>query len=197
MSSNRGRRGLLAALVASTLSIVPVSVALACSCAMTTPADSFDFADVVFSGTVTAVEAPAPGEVVSSADPVHYAFAVDGYYKGDAADAAIVAGTALDSASCGTSFAIDERWLVFGTVQDGTLWTGLCSGNVLLTDAETERAVVAEIGAPKTPPDLSSSPADAAPIDVPVPLVVALGAMLAVIGVSAWAFRRPARRPFS
>ena len=196
MILTRVRRGLVAMLAASALTIGPVSGVLACSCAMATPAESLAFADVVFTGTVTAAEAPAPREVVSSADPVHYAFAVDGYYKGHVLEASIVTSTALDGASCGTSFGVDERWLVFGTVADGDLWTGLCSGNVLLTDAETEQAVIAELGVARIPVDAASSPADE-PIDIPLPLVVAVGAALAVIVVSAWAFRRPSRRSVS
>ena len=128
----RARRGLLAALVAGALSAVPVSTALACSCMQATIPQSMEFADIAFIGTTRAVEAPPPGEVVNTADPIHYAFAVDSIYKGDVIDAEIVASSAMDGASCGTSFGIDERWLVFANVQDGEIWTGLCSGNVLL-----------------------------------------------------------------
>jgi hypothetical protein len=182
----RARRGLMAALVAGALSAVPVSTALACSCMQATIPQSMEFADIAFIGTTRAVEAPPPGDVVNTADPIHYAFAVDSIYKGDLVDAEIVASSAMDGASCGTSFGIDERWLVFANVTDGEIWTGLCSGNVLLTDEEIEVATVAELGEPLVEP--SPAAVEAGGLEVPMALIVALAAGVVVIGVSAWAF---------
>jgi hypothetical protein len=191
----RVTRGLMAVLVAGALSAVPVSTVLACSCAQATITDSVGFADIVFTGTTTAFEAPPPGDVVNTADPVHYAFAVDQVFKGDLTDAEIVAATAMDGASCGTAFGIDERWLVFANVQEGEAWTGLCSGNVLLADEEIEAAAMEELGEPIVEPE--PAPADADGFEVPVALVVALAAGVVVIVVSAWAFVIEPRRRVS
>lgn len=196
MSSPAARvtRALMAAMVAGLVAIVPVSTVMACSCAMATVPESFGFADVVFSGTTTAVEAPPPGDVVSSMDPVHYAFAVDAIYKGDVTDAEIIATTAMDGASCGTSFGIDERWLVFANIADGEIVTGLCSGNVALVDPETEEAALAELPSPGAPDPVAAEPET---FEVPVTGVLVGAAALLVIGLSAWAFVIEPRRRVS
>lgn len=191
----RARRGLMAVLVAGALSAVPVSTALACSCAQASIQESVGFADVVFTGTATAVEAPPPGDVVSTADPIHYAFDVDQVFKGERIDAEIVASTAMDGASCGTSFGIDERWLVFANITEGEIWTGLCSGNVLLVDEETEAAALAELGTPIAEPEPTAAEPEG--FEIPVALVVALAAGAVVLGVSAWAFVIEPRRRVS
>lgn len=192
----RVRRGLLAALVTAALTAMPVTTVLACSCMPATIPDSMGFADVVFIGTATAAEAPPPGEVVSSMDPVHYAFAVDAVYKGDVTEAEIVATTAMDGASCGTSFGIDERWLVFANVQDGEIWTGLCSGNILLADDDAEAAALAELPEPIAEPEAEPAPGgdDGAGIAIPLPVLIGLGGLVVVAGVSAWAFVIAPRR---
>lgn len=193
----RARRGLMTVLLAGALSAVPVSTALACSCMQATIPQSMEFADIAFIGTTNAVEAPPPGDVVNTADPIHYAFAVDSIYKGDVIDAEIVASSAMDGASCGTSFGIDERWLVFANVTDGEIWTGLCSGNVLLADEETETATVAELGEPVAEPEPAAAEAEAEGFEVPLALVVAIAAGVVVLGVSAWAFVIEPRRRVS
>jgi hypothetical protein len=193
----RARRGLMTVLLAGALSAVPVSTALACSCMQATIPQSMEFADIAFIGTTKAVEAPPPGDVVNTADPIHYAFAVDSIYKGDVIDAEIVASSAMDGASCGTSFGIDERWLVFANVTDGEIWTGLCSGNVLLADEETETATVAELGEPVAEPEPAAAEAAAEGFEVPLALIVAIAAGVVVLGVSAWAFVIEPRRRVS
>lgn len=185
----------LAAGVAGLLSVAPMSTALGCSCmALSTP-EALAFADVAFTGTTTGVEAPRPGNVVSSMDPVHYAFAVDQVFKGDAVEAEVIATTAMDGASCGTSFGLNERWLVFANVSEGELHTGLCSGNVLLTDIETEAATLAELGPPIAEPEPTPSQPTDEPFELPMPLLAGLAVAAVVIGVSAWAFRREPGRP--
>jgi hypothetical protein len=198
-SRARIRRGFLATLVAIGLTVVPVSMVLACSCMQATITESAGFADVVFTGTTTAVEAPEPGAVVSSMDPVHYAFAVDKVFKGDLVEAEIVATTAMDGASCGTSFGMDERWLVFANFQDGDVWTGLCSGNVLLADEETEAAALAELGEPIAEPEGAPTEGDGegAGFDLPLPIILGLVGVVVVLGASAWAFVIEPRRRVS
>jgi len=156
---------------------------------------SMEFADIAFIGTTRAVEAPPPGDMVNTTDPIHYAFAVDSIYKGDVIDAEIVASSAMDGASCGTSFGMDERWLVFANITDGEIWTGLCSGNVLLADEETEAATLAELGEPVAEPEAAAAEPEG--FEVPVALIVALAAGALVLGVSAWAFVIVPRRRVS
>jgi hypothetical protein len=193
----RVRRGVLATLIALALTAVPLASVLACSCMPATITDSAGFADVVFIGTATAAEAPPPGDVVSSMDPVHYAFAVDQVFKGDLVEAEIVATTAMDGASCGTSFGIDERWLVFANFQDGDVWTGLCSGNVLLADEETEAAALAELGEPIAEPEAVPTDGEGEGFDVPLPVILGLVGAAVVFGASAWAFVIEPRRRVS
>jgi len=194
MNARFALRAVLAVGFSGLLSAVPLSTVLACSCMAVTIPEAFGFADVVFTGTPTAVEAPAPGEIGSTLDPVHYAFAVDKVFKGEYAEPELVATTAMDGASCGTSFAIGERWLVFANVTDGELSTGLCSGNVLFGDADTEAAVLAELGPPIAEPrPATEQPADTE-IELPLELIIGLAVAGLVIGVSAWAFlREPGR----
>ena len=186
-------RSLIAMAFAGLVSVVPVSTALACSCAQAGTAESLGFADVAFIGTAVAVEAPRPGDVISTADPIHYSFAVDQVFKGPLTDAEIVATTALDGASCGTSFAVNERWLVFATIAEGEVWTGLCSGNILIVGGEEEQALLAELGTPIAEPE-PSAPAEAQPFEIPVTLIVAVAAAAVVVGFSAWAFVFEPRR---
>jgi hypothetical protein len=186
-------RSLVAMAIVGLVSVVPVSTALACSCAQASTVESLGFADVAFIGTAVAAEAPRPGEVISTADPIHYSFAVDTVFKGALTDAEIVAATAMDGASCGTSFGIDERWLVFANVSDGEVWTGLCSGNVLIMGGADEEALLAELGTPIAEPE-PSAPAEAQPFEIPVALVVAVAGAAIVIGFSAWAFVLEPRR---
>lgn len=196
------RRVLLSLTLATGMAAVPLATVLACSCGMATIPEYVGFADVVFTGTATAVEGPPPADIVSSADPVRYSFAVDQVFKGDLVEAEVVATTALDGASCGTSFGIDEQWLVFANFQDGQVWTGLCSGNVLLADEEAEAAVLAELGPPiaqpvpepGAPEEAPASGETGAGFKVPLPIVLGIGGALLVAGVSAWAFLIEPRR---
>ncbi len=100
----------------------------------------------------------------------------------------------MDGASCGTAFGVDERWLVFANFSEDGIWTGLCSGNVLLADAEAEDAILAELGAPIAEPEPPAT--ETAPADAGIPMAVLVGGVLAaaVIGISAWAFVLEPRR---
>jgi hypothetical protein len=194
MIRTRAIRGLLAASTAFLVAAVPLSTTLACSCSQATIPDSVGWADVVFTGTAVAVEAPAPGDVINTIDPVHYSFVVDQVFKGPITDSEIVASTQMDGASCGTAFGVDERWLVFANFSEDGISTGLCSGNVLLTDPEVEEAILAELGAPIAEPEPPAT--ETGPVDTGIPMAVPVGGALAavVIGISAWAFVVEPRR---
>jgi hypothetical protein len=179
---------LLAAAMAIGLASLPVQQALACSCADGTIEQSASFADAVFAGTVVdqrpvgldpvgalAATAPMPGLMGQAI----YTFAVDGVAKGDVATRAeVLAGG--DGASCGMSFGLDERWLVFTTWDGAVHSTGLCSGNMPL-------------GRDEQPPLPLSAPIAGEieqPFEIPWTAVTVLALILVVVAVSAFAFRR-------
>jgi hypothetical protein len=113
---------------------VPPMRAVACSCAMPDPLEASARAEAVFVGAVVDRRAPAPGAMVSSADPVEYLFAVEEVRKGPVVSTLVVSSP-LSGASCGTEFAIGSRWLVYGSrAEGGALTTHLCEPNELLSD---------------------------------------------------------------
>jgi hypothetical protein len=182
---------LLALLFAVGLAGLPVQQVAACSCAQATAAQAAEFADAVFAGT--AVEDrplgadSGPVGAIAATKPLPapfgqtlYTFDVDGVAKGPVGGRIeVLAGG--DSASCGMSFAVDERWLVFTTWDGATYSTGLCSGNVLLEAG-------AEAPLPLTPPTGGDS--DAGLAGIPVTALALLGVIAFVAGVSWFAFRR-------
>ncbi len=101
-----------------------------------------EFADAVFAGTVVNSQPigakTGPVGAMAAADPAPalmgqtiYTFEVDGVAKGPVgATVDVLAGG--DGASCGMSFGLNERWLVFTTWDGAMHSTGLCSGNLTL-----------------------------------------------------------------
>jgi Tissue inhibitor of metalloproteinase len=170
------------ALVAG-LSAVPIAQVAACSCMALGPEEAAQMADVAFAGTVVSEEVGAADPAAPMAAPVRYTFAVDGVAKGDvAAEVSIVAGG--DSAMCGMTFAKDERWLVFGTVQDGRLTTGLCAGNLPLQPDEDPPVALYL-------PDAAEGATSGA--GVPLGVIVPLAAVVALGGLAAFLFWRADR----
>ncbi len=98
-------------------------------------------------------------------DPVRYTFAVEQMVKGELAITVDVVSS-RSSAGCGMEFALAQRWRIYA--RNGQ--TGLCSGNDLLGEG---------VAAPV--------PASAPP---PTGLFVAIGGLILVGGISAWAFTR-------
>jgi hypothetical protein len=180
-------RLLLALAMAVGLATLPLQQAYACSCVERTIDEAAANADGVFSGTVVdqqpvgldpvgalAATAPMPGVM----GEVVYTFAVDGVAKGEVAEEAQVR-SGSDGASCGMTFAVSERWLVFTTWDGAMHSTGLCSGNIPL-------------GADEDPPLPMSAPAPGEveqPIQIPWPALAVLAAVVIVAGVSILAFR--------
>jgi hypothetical protein len=143
------RLAVIAALAIGALAM-PTQV-FACDCALIEPREVEAYADVAFIGVVTRVEQalPAPG-VMDDPKPVpgmenpdglpnpsFYGqvvfFRVESVQKGflDLTHEQSVQ-TGMDQASCGIDFHSGERWQIYATGSEGYLWTGLCSGNVLL-----------------------------------------------------------------
>jgi len=179
---------LLALAMAIGLASLPAQQALACSCASFPIEEAAAMADAAFTGTVVdqqpvglepvgalAATKPMPGGM----GQVVYTFEVDGVAKGDVAtQAQVVSGS--DGASCGMTFGMAERWLVFTTWDGAIHSTGLCSGNMPL-------------GADEDPPLPMSAPTAGEieqPVEIPWTAVAVLLAVGVVIAVSAFAFRR-------
>ncbi len=117
----------LLALAAGLVYLPAQQPACACSCAISTPQQSFEYADLVFTGTVAKVDSPPASFIRSSDDPVTFTFSVDKVEKGDAPGVVKIT-SAMDSASCGMNFALGTRYRVYAAKGE----TGLCSGNVAL-----------------------------------------------------------------
>src|SRR2546428_985001 len=117
------------AVVAGALSLGLGSRVDACSGVQQTAAQQGARADVVFRGTVTVVEPPITGLVISSADPISIRFAVDAVYKGDATRTYWVS-TERSDASCGFEFLVGRQYTVFAHVSGDRVRTDICSGTI-------------------------------------------------------------------
>src|SRR2546428_10623131 len=117
------------AVVAGALSLGLGSRVDACSGVQQTAAQQGARADVVFRGTVTVVEPPITGLVISSADPLSIRFAVDAVYKGDATRTYWVS-TERSGASCGFDFLVGREYTVFAGVREDRVHTDICSGTM-------------------------------------------------------------------
>jgi hypothetical protein len=170
--------------------LAPVEQVAACSCAGFGPEEAARAADAVFAGTVVADRpiGAEPGRPFAATVPFPdqfgqrmYTFAVDGVAKGEVASAVdVLAGG--DGASCGMSFGMDERWLVFTTFDGATHTTGLCSGNMPLEAG-------ADSPLPLTAPEAIPEPASAS-VEVPLPAIALLAIVALVLAVSWVAFAR-------
>jgi hypothetical protein len=186
-------RGLLrlgiAGLITLAVSAAPSATVHACSCArLGGPMEMFRQAiassDVAFIGTVVDI-APAPPDP-QGIGPVRYAFAVE------AASAPVeetIEVRAFDesASSCGLTFGRDETWFVVAHAMDGALQTELCSGNTPIgTLAEAEREQLAALLNVEPMPSTDPTPLEANWL----PVVGIVLALLAVGGVTLFAFRR-------
>jgi hypothetical protein len=183
-TAHRILRALAALAIVVAVSAIPIAQVAACSCMPMVPGEAAAMADAAFTGTVVA-EQPVAGDDPGAPVPmgqVRYTFEVDGIAKGDlGSQATVLAGG--DSAGCGMSFAMRERWLIFASAQDGELATGLCSANVpLAADEEPPISV--------SPP---SPGADDGGAVVPLGIVVPGLAVTALLGVAAFLFWRADR----
>lgn len=123
------------AVIATIGSLLPISRALACSCALPSEGDSFaKRADYVFEGVAVAKTSEGIGIFQSTADPVRFTFRVETQVKGQLPDQVVVA-TAAEGPSCGAGFQVGERWRVFARSDGKDVASNLCSGNRLLDEA--------------------------------------------------------------
>jgi hypothetical protein len=190
-------RLLLAAALALGIASVPVEQAMACSCMQLDVDEAAGLADAVFAGTVIDERPVAVGDgsigAVAATVPmpaplgqVIYTFKVEGVGKGDVGALVDILGGG-DGASCGMSFAVGDRWLVFATWDGAMMTTTLCSGNMQLAPDE-------EPPLPLSAP-IDGGAAEEPPAEVPWAMVGVLGAVALLIGVSWFAFRREGASP--
>jgi len=132
--------------IAATMSLLPASRALACSCAGVSERQAFEGADVVFDGVATTSTEPLI--IQSSGDPVEFTFAVEKTLKGDLPSPQVIVTTALSGASCGAEFQVGERWRVFAYGSSDNLESNLCAGNRLLGAATAKDGAAMPNAAP-------------------------------------------------
>jgi hypothetical protein len=179
---HRAVRLAASALLAIGMAWVPVTTAVACSCAFAELPQAIAEADVAIVGRIVAEQqGPADGT-----RPAILTWKVERSRDALDVDELPIAAWPDNGANCGMSFDADERWLVLAYRSDDGLETNGCMRNVPLDRAAPDDvAVVTEmIGATAT-----SSPADNG-VSVPAPLLIG-GVTLVVLGlVSFVAFRR-------
>ena len=183
--------------------------AMACSCVAADPPRHVRWADAVFEATVTDVDDPFLGGIVSTTDTRTFHLDVGTSFKGEPADEV---RSMLHGASCGLEGVSEgERYVFFATAEkNDQLWASLCSGTAPATDRlvrKVEAATGSDDGASsETSPAAGStdrsSPGNLAGDDPPaqsaVPLVLWLppAVGLAVVAgiVVVWRLRRSGTR---
>jgi len=104
------------------------STALACSCVARTRPDYARQATLVFTGTVTRVDAQSGPLVFSSMDPIDVVFDVETVYKGGVTETFQV--STRGDASCGYTFVVGRRYTVFPLLTNERFEAGSCNGTV-------------------------------------------------------------------
>lgn len=179
-------RLLQAALLAIGVAIIPLATVSACSCAVQDLPEAIASADLAVVGTVASVEPTASADF---GDGVVTTWAL--HHSRDPMPSATVAiHSVKDSgANCGTSFGLEERWLVLAYNGERGLETNGCMMNRPLDggDAEAE-ALIAEAMTPVTAGAEVEDPA----MSIPMPIIGLGAAGILVVLVSLLAFRRSA-----
>jgi hypothetical protein len=165
--------------------------AYACTCAPPgPPAEALAMATAVFAGTVTAVDDPATGPEISSADLMTITFDVSQVWKGDSAETVAIKSP-RDSASCGYPFEIGREYLVYVNPWDGQQdAASLCSRTALLADAGDD---LTALGRGQVPPAGSGGAANTpnAPAGAPwLAIALVAIALLGAIGLVFFLSRR-------
>lgn len=170
-------------LVAIGMLAVPVQRAAACDCALIDMPDAIRDADVAFVGRL---EDRVPGGDNFGFPPLdEWRWSVE-RSRDAGLEATIVVNAAVgDGANCGVMFGTGERWLVIASVHQGLLQTNGCQPNQQMDgSAPDAEALVAELLAYE-----AGSTQDRG-LDLPMPVLLVLGAVVAVGGIGFVAFRR-------
>lgn len=180
-------------LLASMGAVAPARV-VACRCAWTELPEAVAEADVAFVGTL--LGGSAQGNRAGPAQqPILTTWSVERSRDPLDTDRIEIATWPDDGANCGTAFGAGERWLLLAyKVENGReagengLETNGCMRNHRLDGGDPEsEAIIEEL---LTVPVTASATPPNAGIDVPVPLLIGLGGLLAIGLASVLAFRR-------
>jgi hypothetical protein len=171
---------LLAALLTT-----PAARVMACSCAFLGYPEAIAEADVAFIGEVLEADEPILGGGLDA--EARYVVAVE-RAKAPMTTPIEIASWFGDGASCGLDMNVGERWLVLATLEDGIPRTHLCHGSGRWDGMDAATRSDVELLLDTVP---AARPADGGEIlRVPLSVVVGGAAVLAVLAVSAVAFRR-------
>jgi len=180
---------------------IGTETALACSCTSSGTSsgdrEALDQADAVFVGEVVRYDPPPEREIMSTADPVTWTFAVTDVYKGDVTASQEVVSEAGGS-SCGLEIPRRGKFLVFASrrssdmdVGIGQYYAGLCGGTRSIDEAPIELGVAPhspESGAPaEGSSDEAAAPVEDEEEDPAVGLlagsVIAIAGLIAIIAI--------------
>jgi hypothetical protein len=104
--------------------------ALACSCVMTTPAEQFDNAAVVFVGMVSSIVADGSNNSVD--------FNVSKLRKGSSVET-ITVKTHQQESACGFDFKVGNEYVVYAYEEYGDLLgTNICTGTISVVDFQDD-----------------------------------------------------------
>ena len=170
---------------------VPIDAVLGCSCV---GFDSYEAAiaaaDVAFIGTL--LDEREPAQPVGIQPTARYAFDV-GQSKGPVPNPFEIDATFGGDGNCGFDMTIGQEWLVIASEWQGGLGTNSCTGTTLTTNIEPEELEhIRGALLPIEPAALPEPPGFA--LDLPLPVIGILTAMLVVGVASATAFRRGGSR---
>lgn len=124
----------------------------ACSCLVSTPEENMGRADAVFEGRVVAVAREGGPSEVQGGGTNEVRLRVVRYWKGELGETVVIR-TAENSAACGYPFSAGTSYLVYANRTEKGLETGLCSGTLLITEAQE---LLPRMGAGITPVDTSA-----------------------------------------
>lgn len=169
---------------------VPTGTALACSCAFNGYPEMIGMADVAVIGTVVGSAEPVAGDGMAfdggPFELVRYTLDVS-RSKSDVVSPMPLHAVAGDGANCGMTMSAGEEWLVLAMVEDGVPTTHLCSGSALIQGLDDDSRALVDEALTVIPETADPAPAG---LELPVPLLLALGAAAVIGAVSVLAFRR-------
>ena len=128
-------------ITASLFGVLPVSLAIACSCLPRTPEQTFASSQSVFAGQAIEITQ------LRQEEKVRVIFKVSRVWKGRRSPRLVVT-TSGSSASCGYSFEQGKEYLVYASAEP-RLTTGLCSGTKPLSMAQADLAYLEQQQQPR------------------------------------------------
>lgn len=173
-------------LLACMAAAAPARVA-ACDCAWTELPQAVREAEVAFVGTLVGGSAEGSG-AGGAPQPILTTWAVERSRDPVASDRIEISTWPDDGANCGTAFGANERWLLLAYRGDNGLETNGCMRNHRMDGGDPEsEAVIEEL---VTVSVTASTPPQGPGFEVPVPLLIGMGALLVIGLISVLAFRR-------